>query len=188
MSRRSRRIASEGALASVAGGAVTSDRLADAARREGHDQAPLVRSLLAQTIPAESDLARVYAASGGIPRIDTSLLRVSPKAARLLDVRLLRERECLPLAIFDECCILAVNERGARRAVEAVRTALRRDVLPVLADPSALRRALDRLGVSPPGVRLGVVRRKESATQTRFRSLVVGTEERHAVPIEERTR
>ena len=44
MSRRSRRIASEGALASVAGGAVTSDRLADAARREGHDQAPLVRA------------------------------------------------------------------------------------------------------------------------------------------------
>ena len=48
MSRRRRRAASEGAIASVEGGAVTSERLLAAARREGRDASPLVLSLLAQ--------------------------------------------------------------------------------------------------------------------------------------------
>ena len=176
MSRRRRRPASEGAIASVEGGAVTSERLLAAARREGHDASPLVLSLLAQSLPSTSDLARVYATSGGVPRLDSSFIKVSPKAARLIDAKILREHGCLPVAIMDGLCILAVMAGRAEDAVRVVRAALQRDVLPVVADPGTLREALSRLAAPPPGVRLGIMRRRESPTQSRFRSLVIGGE------------
>ena len=175
MSRR-RRGASEGAIASVEGGAVTSERLLAAARREGRDASPLVRSLLAQSIPSAHDLARVYGASGGVARLDSSFIRISPKAARLIDPKVLREHGCLPVVIMDGLCILAVMEGQAEGAVRAVRAALQRDVLPVVAEPATLRDALSRLVAPPPGVRLGIVRRRESPTRSRFRSLVIGGE------------
>ena len=96
-----RRPAPEGAVASVAGGAVTSEQLVEAARGDGCDGSPLIRSLLAQSLPSKSDLARVYGKSGGIPRLDASFLAVSPKAVRLIDPRILREHGCLPVEILD---------------------------------------------------------------------------------------
>jgi hypothetical protein len=168
--------ASEGAIASVAGGAVTCERLVEAAHHEGRGGSPLIRSLLAQSLPSTQDLAKVYGTGGGVPRIDPSFVRVSPKAARLIDSVVLRRHCCLPVEILEDVCVLAVTEARARAAVSAVRSALRRDVLPVIADEHALSTALRNLAAAPPGVRLGVVRSRGSPTQSRFRNLVVGGE------------
>jgi hypothetical protein len=177
--------ASELARGAVAGGAVTRERLQAAAKRDGRDASALVRSLLAQSVPAIADLARAYDASGGILRIDPSLLSVSPQACRLLDAETMRRERCVPVEILDDLCVLAVQAGRIGPAVEAVRLALRRDVLPVLADDDAIDAALR--GLRPPAgaVRLAAVPRVESPIHARFRTLVIEDEALDALPAKE---
>jgi len=177
------RPASEGAVASVAGGAVTRERLLHAARRAGRRGSHLIRSLLAQPLPSMQDLARAYGADGGVLRLDPSFLQISPKATRLLDVRLLRAQRCVPVEILDDVCVLAVESGKAEQAVRAVRAVLHRDVLPVLTDASALQEALNRLGDAPRAVTVGGVRPKDSPVHTRFRELVIEAEPLYALPL-----
>ena len=184
MSRVRRPAPSEGALASIVGGAVTSERLTEAVRREGRGGSPLIRSLLAQSLPKNADLARVYSEIGGVPRLDPSFLIPASGTARRLDAELLRANDCLPVAILDDLCVLAVAERGARRAVQAVRTALQRDVLPVLADEGAIRDALRNLGGPPRASRIGAIPPRVSPAQSRFRELALRRDTLDALALE----
>jgi len=162
----------EGATAAVLGGAVTRERVRAAAARDGRGGSPLVRSLLAQSLPSDADLARAFSAGGPL-RLDASLVEIAPLAMRLLDPRLLRRERCVPVEILDDLCVLAVEEGGAERAVQEVRAALRRDVLPVFAPADALARALERLSGSRAALRLGPARRHDSHIHARFRDLVL---------------
>ncbi len=183
MSRRRRTQAPKGALASVAGGAVTSERLARAAQREGRAGSPVVRSLLAQSLPCEADLARVYSAAGGIPRLDASFLTLAPGAVRWLDAQLLRTLRCVPIAIMEDLCVLAVSEHNALEAVRTVRAALKRDILPVLADSQAMQSVLQHMGAPPHAVSGGGVRRKTSPVQAHFQHFVLGGESLDPLPL-----
>jgi hypothetical protein len=157
----------------VLGGAVTRERLQHAAVREGRGDAPLVHSLLAQPLPAVEDLARAYRELGGIARLDPSFLRVAPRAARLLDPDLLRRERCVPVELFEDLCVLAVDPARAAPAVEAVRAVLSRDVLPVLADPEAIDRVLAELPTLARAVPHGPLPRRDSPVHARFRELVL---------------
>lgn len=163
----------ECALAAILGGAVTRERLVAAAAGEGESRSPLVRALLAQSLPDLDDVARSYAGDGQGLRLEPSLVVPSRLATRLLDVRLLRRERCLPLAIYADVCVLAVEEGNARHAVDAVRAVLRRAVLPVAAPVGALARALDALGAPPAAVPHGPARRKDSPVHARFRAVVL---------------
>ena len=185
MSRRRRAQAPKGALASVAGGSVTSERLADAARREGRDGSPLVRSLLAQSLPSDADLARVYTAAGGIPRLDSSFLALAPGAVRLLDGELMRSLRCVPILIMDDLCVLAVGEHNAQEAVQKVRAALMRDVLPVLVDVQAAQSVLQCMSAPLRAVPGGGVRRRGSPVQSHFQRFVLGGESLDPLPVME---
>jgi hypothetical protein len=184
MRRRSRHQRTpEGARACVVGGAVTREQLLDAARRDGRQEAPIVRILTRHTLPATADLARAFAPKGGFPRLDSSLVRISPRAARLLDRGLMRRERCVPLEILDEICVLAVEAGYAESAVRAVRAALQRDVVPVLVRASVLDRVLEGLPAAARALRLGVLRRKDSRVHERFRALVLEGEALDAVPL-----
>ncbi|MHC4732326.1 MAG: hypothetical protein ACYS6Z_17295, partial [Planctomycetota bacterium] len=89
-------------MAAILGGAVTRERLLRAATREGRAGLPLIRSLLAQSLPTTADLARAYREAGGVLRLDDSFLSVASKAARLLDAELLRRERCVPIEILEE--------------------------------------------------------------------------------------
>ena len=174
----------EPAVAAVLGGAVTRERLKTAAAQEGHVATPLVRSLLAQSLPAIDDLARAY--GSGVLRIDESFLKLSQKAARLLDPALLRRECCVPVEILHNLCILAVTPGRAQGAVTAVRAALQRDVLPVLADLRAVENVLDGLEAAPKACRLGPLPRRDSPVHARFRQIVLSDEVLDAIATEER--
>jgi len=174
-----------GAIAAVLGGAVTRERLLQAASGEGRGGSPLVASLLAQSLPSIEDLARAYR-EGGVLRLDSSFLKPAPKAGRLLDVAVLRRERCLPVEILDDLVILAVDPARAASAVETVRRTLERDVLPVLADPEAIDRALARLQAPPLAIRQGALPRRDSPAHARFRDLVVEDATLDALPLEGR--
>ena len=189
MSRRHRAYrAPEGALASVAGGAVTRERLLRTAQREGRGGSPIIRRLCSGGIPGAGDLARAYAVRGGAVRIDAGQLTVSPKAARLIDPALCADLRCVPVEILEDLCVLAVEPGSAERAVRTVRAALQRDVVPVMATPTALDRVLVRLEESPCALRLGALRSKDSPVHARFRALVLEGEVRDALKIPEESR
>jgi hypothetical protein len=171
-----------GALAAVLGGAVTRERLQRAAAREGRTDVPLIHSLLAQPLPGVEDLARAYRELGGL-RLDPSFLRMTPRAARLLDPELLRRERCVPVELFDDLCILAVEPTRAASAAEAVRAALARDVLPVVADPGAIDAILAELPPLPRAVRHGPLPRRDSPVHARFRELVLEDQGTDAVPL-----
>ena len=171
----------ECAVAAVLGGAVTRERLFDSASREGIGASPLVQALLAQSLPTISDLARAYS----VIRLDASFLLPSPKAARLLDVSMLRRERCVPLEILDEICILAVQKGRVPTAVRAVRASLRRDVLPVLADRRAIDTALDAISGLPRGIRQGSALRRDSPVHSRFRTLILEDTALNGLPLEE---
>ena len=177
------RPAPECAVASVAGGAVTRERLQHAARAVGRGGSRLIKSLLAQSLPSTEDLARAYGADGGVLRLDASFLQPSSRATRFLDAKLMREHRCVPVEILDDVCVLAVEAGSAARAVRAVRTILQRDVLPVITETSAMQEALHRLGDAPRAVTLGGLRPKDSPVHARFRELVIEAEPLEALPL-----
>lgn len=174
---------SVGALAAVLGGAVTRERLQHAAAREGKASAALVQTLLAQPLPTVEDLARAYRELGGSLRLDPSFLRMAPRAARLLDPELLRRERCVPVELFEDLCILAVDPSRAATAAEAVRAALSRDVLPVMSDPDAIDHVLAELPPLPPAVRHGALPRRDSPVHARFRELVIEDAGAEALPL-----
>jgi hypothetical protein len=100
-----------------------------------------------------------------------------------VDTGLLRGHHCVPVAILDDLCVLAVGERDAQEAVRVVRAALRRDILPVLASSQAIRDGLARLGGPPRASHVGAIRAKVSPAQARFRRQVLGGEVLDALPI-----
>jgi len=170
--------------AAVRGGAVTRETLQDAAGREGREGSEVVRSLLAQSLPSRADLGRAYAA--GLPRLDPSLLTLSAKASRLLDAQLLRRERCVPVEILEELCILAVVGPRADAAVEAVRAALRRAVLPGLADAGAIDAILADLEPPPAAVRMGPLPRRDTPVHARFRDLALDRTPFDALPAGEK--
>jgi hypothetical protein len=174
---------SAGALAAVLGGAVTRERLHRAASREGRTDAALVRTLLAQALPTAEDLARAYREVGGNLRLDPSFVRLAPRAARLLDPDLLRRERCVPVEIFEDLCILAVDPSRATTAAEAVREALSRDVLPVVADPETIDRVLAELPPLPGAIRHGALPRRDCPVHARFRELVLDDGGVDALPL-----
>jgi len=174
---------SDVSLAALRGGWVTRERLQSAAARTGRVASPLVRELLAgQAPPSFADLARACADVCPALTLDAGRVALSPKAARLVDMELLRKERCVPIDILDDICVLAVVEGNAERAVRAVRGALHRDVLPVYTDPAAIDRALDVLATPRRAPRRGPLRRRDSAIHSRFREIVVEGEVLDAVP------
>jgi hypothetical protein len=174
-------------MAAVLGGAVTRERLLRAASQEGHAGSPLIHSLLAQSLPTTADLARTYREAGGVLRLDRSFLTAAPKAARLLDADLMRRERCVPVEILEDLCILAVDAPRAAQAVAAVRAVLRRDVLPVVADPETLDLVLAGLSPPPMGIRQGPLPRKDSSVHERFRDLVLDDGVLDAMSVREAT-
>jgi hypothetical protein len=172
-----------GALAAVIGGAVTRERLQRAATREGRTEAALIRTLLAQSLPTVEDLARAYREAGGSLRLDPSFVRLAPRAARLIDPDLLRRERCVPVEILEDLCILAVDASRAATAAEAVRAALSRDVLPVVADAATIDRVLADLPALPRAVRHGALPRRDSPVHARFRELVIDDAGADALPL-----
>jgi len=170
-------------LAALRGGWVTRERLHSAAARSGRIATPLLKELLAgQAPPSFADLAKATVGVCGPLRVDASRVALSPRAARLVDMELLRRERCVPIELLDDVCIVAVVEGGAERAVRAVRESLHRDVLPVYADPAAIDRALDVLATPRRAARRGPLRRRDSAIHARFREIVIEGEVFDAVP------
>jgi len=172
-------------LAAVVGGAVTRDELRAAAGRASHAGSALMRSLLAQPLPSLTELAEAYAIAGADLRLDASFLKLTPKAAGLIDPELLRRERCLPVEIVEDICVLAVESTRARAAVEAVRAVLRRRILPVLADAEAIDRALNELKSAPAAAFQGPLPRKDSPIHARFRDLVLDDAVVDALPASE---
>jgi len=168
------------AAAAAAGGAVTRDRLRAAAARESMDGAPIVRSLLAQSLPSDADLVDLYRAPF---RLDPSLLDVPPEASRLLDPDALRTLRCAPLALFADLVVLAVAEPGALKSVEYVRSALRRDVLPVAVPPDRVEALLLALPDPPDARRAPEFPRRAPHVKTRFRRLAEERDPLDAIPV-----
>ena len=164
----------EGAIAALRGGWVTRERLQAAAARDGRIAAPLVQELLSkQAVPSFADLARACADVCRPLRLDAECVTLASKAARLLDMEMLRRQRCVPVEILGDICVLAVVEGRAEPAVRAVREALHRAVLPVLADPAAIDRALDVLTTPRRAMRRGPLRRRDSPIHLRFREIVI---------------
>jgi len=165
------------------GGWVTRERLKAAAARAGRTAAPLLDELLRdQAPPSFADLARQCAPVIPTLHLDASHVVLAPKAARILDMELLRRVRGVPVAILDDLCVLAVVEGRAQTAVRAVRAALHRDVLPVFADAAAIDHALDTLVSPRKAVRRGPLRRHDSAVHARFREIVIEREILDAIP------
>lgn len=160
---------------------MTRERLKEAAAREGRDGSPLVRALLARSLPAESELARAYESHGGLGRLAAAPLKPSPAALRLLDPALLRRHRCLPLELFADLCILAVELPQAVEAVAAVRRAVGRDVVPVEAPAPVLDRALAALP-PPPRALPAPLPRLSVRLHDRFRSLAIDADVLDALP------
>ena len=185
MTRKRRSGGLDGALAAVAGGAVTGERLLERARREGRDLSPLVRKLVDKGVPSADQIARCFVQKGSPPRVDRSLLVVSPMASRFLDPERMRRLRCVPLEFLDDICIVAVEAGHAAKAVATLRTALRRDIVPVLASPGDIDAALRTLPASMRALRHLPPRRADSPLHERFRSLVFEGEELYGIPIDE---
>ena len=165
---------SDNASAVLLGGMVTHERLQASAARSGRVATPLLRELLEkQTPPSFADLARSCESVCRPLHLESSLVVLSPRATRLLDMELLRRERCVPVEVLDDLCVLAVREGCAERGVRAVRNALARDVIPVIADPEAIDAALDVLTSPRRATRRGPLRRKDSAIHARFRELVL---------------
>ncbi|MEM8883252.1 MAG: hypothetical protein AAGD14_04215 [Planctomycetota bacterium] len=172
------------ALAALRGGWVTRERLQAAAARSGRSASPLLKELLSnrssdeqdqsrQAPPSFADLALAAASLFPARRLDATHVVLAPRAARLLDMELLRRERCVPIEVLDDLCVLAVVEGRAERAVRAVRAALHRDVLPVHADAAVIDAALDVLITPRRAVRRGPLRRRDSPIHQRFRALVL---------------
>jgi len=171
-----------GALAAVLGGAVTRERLQRAASSEGRGDSALVHSLLAQSLPSVEDLARAYRDLGGVLRLDPSFLRMAPRSGLLLDPELLRRERCVPVELFPDLCVLAVEATHAAHSVEAIRAALGRDVLPVIADGDAIDAVLAELPPLPRAVKHGPLPRRDAPVHSRFRELVLEDLTPDAIP------
>jgi len=173
------------AEAAVIGGAVTRERLRQAALCEGRADSALVRALLAQPLPGFADLVKAWGCGGAV-RLEAALIQTSARAARLLDPHLLRRERCVPVEIYDDICVLAVEAKHAARAVEAIRALLNRCVLPVEADSAAIDAALAAFPVPAKAKFRGPIHRRDPAVHARFRDLVLGGTVLDAIRLTER--
>ena len=183
MSRKRRPGNLDAGLAAVAGGTVTCERLLESALREGRDRVPLIRKILSRKTPDAAEIARTYAQRGGLPLIERSEFSVSARAARLLDLSLLRRLRCVPLECFEDVCIVAVEEGRAESAVKELRPILKRDIFPVLAHPSDVEAALNVLPAPEQARRHVPARRNDTPVHERFRSLAIHRDALDGVPL-----
>ncbi len=181
---RRRRYAPEGALAAVLGGAVTREQLSAAAAREGCAGMPLVRTLLRRYLPPQAELANVYSYRNFPARLEARVLRPAPQAGALLDPDLLARLCCVPLVILHDVCVLAVAPGREAEAVASIHAALRRGVIPVLADPVVIEGAIRGIPDAPDAAPHFLRPRRSSPTWERFENNVLRAVELEAIPLD----
>jgi len=104
-----------------------------------------IREYVAQGKLSELDLAKARAMHGGLPFIELADYPVDPKAVALLPPAICRRHTILPVIVRDDGVLLvATSDPENVFALDDARAASHMRVLPVVAEPSDLRQAINR--------------------------------------------
>ena len=124
-------------------GLVTREELQAALTGQRKD-VPLGKMLVAQGVMTESDLQTALAHKMGYALVDLQRFPLDPLAARKLTRRQARECCSLPIMIFGERLIVAVDRPGRIAVLRQVQAVSQMKVVAVLAPESHILSALDR--------------------------------------------
>ncbi|MDR2379416.1 MAG: Flp pilus assembly complex ATPase component TadA, partial [Bifidobacteriaceae bacterium] len=125
-------------------GLVSRDQLDHAVRQQSQSGVTLGQALVATGVLTEEDLIPVLAEAAGLRFIDIDVYPVDAKVASSVPAAICRRHLLLPVAKEGDAVLLAMAEPGNIVAIDDVRSYLGSAVLPVVAQRSALERAIKR--------------------------------------------
>ncbi|MDR1188343.1 MAG: Flp pilus assembly complex ATPase component TadA [Bifidobacteriaceae bacterium] len=125
-------------------GLVSRDQLTEAARQQSLDGMTLGQALVSTGALKEEDLIPVLAEAAGLRFIDIDVYPVEASVASSVPAVICRRHLLLPVGREGNSVLLAMAEPGNIVAVDDVRSYLGVAVIPVVAQRSALERAIQR--------------------------------------------
>ncbi|MDR0625951.1 MAG: GspE/PulE family protein [Bifidobacteriaceae bacterium] len=125
-------------------GLVSTAQLQQAAKQQTLNGITLGQALVSTGAMREEDLIPILAEAAGLRFIDLDVYPVDPAAAGSVPGAICRRNLLLPVAREGDTVLLAMAEPGNIMALDDVRSYLGSAVVPVVAERSALERALKR--------------------------------------------
>ncbi|MDR2567382.1 MAG: Flp pilus assembly complex ATPase component TadA [Bifidobacteriaceae bacterium] len=125
-------------------GLVSKDQLDQAVRQQSLEGVTLGQALVSSGVLTEEDLIPVLAEAAGLRFIDIDVYPVDARVAVSVPAAICRRHLLLPVAREGDTVLLAMAEPGNIVALDDVRSYLGSAVAPVVAQRSALERAIKR--------------------------------------------
>ncbi|MDR0944992.1 MAG: Flp pilus assembly complex ATPase component TadA [Bifidobacteriaceae bacterium] len=128
----------------LAEGAVTREQLLEVADAEEANGWSLAQALVARGVIGEDRMVRLLARRAGLAFVDLDEIAVDHAAVALIPGALAKRHRVLPYATEGDAVLVAMSEPGDLLALDDLRSVLRRPIVPVVAAPTVLDRAIAR--------------------------------------------
>ena len=126
----------------VDAGLVTNGQLADALEAQKQTKRRLGDELISQGVISEQGLIEALQMQLGIEFVDLSQGDLDPEMSRVISKNVARQYDVIPVAVTPDEVHLAMADPLNFVAIEAVRTATRKRVIPLVSTKDAIQRAI----------------------------------------------
>lgn len=126
-------------------GLITEKQLKYALQQQKMTKNRLGQELIVEKAITEEQMLEALQQQLGIDFIDLSTLDISPKLAKLLPQNIAKKYDIVPVRLNNETLYIAMNDPLNFMAIEEVKTATRKRVVPLITTAEGVKRAISRL-------------------------------------------
>ena len=173
----------------IAAGMLTQEELEEGLKMQKGSGKRLGTVLQEQGFITESDLIEALQMQLGIEFIDLSKINIPTELAQVVPKNIAKQHQVVPVRIFRDELYLAMSDPLNFYAIEEVRQAVRRKVVPMVATSNAVERAIQILYGNEGAAkaieemkREAAISRDDSGPDVSFTSNVIGEESENQAP------
>lgn len=173
----------------IAAGMLTQEELEEGLKMQKGSGKRLGTVLQEQGFITESDLIEALQMQLGIEFIDLSKINIPTELAQVVPKNIAKQHQVVPVRIFRDELYLAMSDPLNFYAIEEVRQAVRRKVVPMVATSNAVERAIQILYGNEGAAkaieemkREAAISRDDSGPDVSFASNVIGEESENQAP------
>lgn len=173
----------------IAAGMLTPEELEEGLKMQKGSGKRLGTVLQEQGFITESDLIEALQMQLGIEFIDLSKINIPTELAQVVPKNIAKQHQVVPVRIFRDELYLAMSDPLNFYAIEEVRQAVRRKVIPMVATSSAVERAIQILYGNEGAAkaieemkREAAISRDDTGPDTSFTANVIGEESENQAP------